>query len=348
MKRNWLYFLIVIVLGVIVYFTVLKDRLGSYSKKDTAFALSDTTTISKIVLSNLKGDTALLEHSTPSWTINKKYTARPDAVSNLLRTLRQLEVKVPVAKSMHNTVVKDIAGRRTKVEIYDTKGEKMKAFYIGNNSDELNGTFMLMEGSKYPFVVNIPGFEGFATTVFFTDETDWRSREIFANAPDNIARVDVKYLVTPDSSFSLVRQADGSFDLLSNKKTTQAVNPEIVQYYLKQFKLLNGESFINEPYKKDSLLTVSPACVMTVTDRSNNSKSLKIYYRPVNYRTKMQFTYDNKPLEFDLDKFYGVYNNDRDLAIIQNFVFGKLMIGPGYFYRQRPAGGNTLVEGIKK
>jgi hypothetical protein len=347
MKKNYIYIIILVVLGVIVYFTVIKDQLGSYSKKDTAFAVRDTTEIGKIILSDLKGDTIVLNHKSNTWIINDQYTARPDAVSNLLRTMSQLEVKVPVAKSMHNTVIKDISGRRTKVEVYNTAGKKIKGYYVGDNSDELNGNFMLMEGSQHAFVVNIPGFEGFISTVFFTDETDWRSREVFAYSPDQIKQIDLIYSDTKDSSFSIVR-TDQKFELISSKKNPQAANPEIIQYYLKQFKLLNVENFILEPYKKDSLLAIQPVCILRVTDMKGESKSINIYYRPVTYRSKMQFTYEDKPIEFDLDKFYGIYNNDRDLAIVQNYVFGKLFVGPEYFYRQRPSGENTLIKGITK
>ena len=347
MKKNYIYIIILVVLGVIVYFTVLKDQIGSYSKKDTAFAVRDTTEIGKIILSDLKGDTIVLNHQSNAWIINDQYTARPDAVSNLLRTMSQLEMKMPVAKSMHNTVIKSISGRRTKVEVYNTGGKKIKGYYVGENSDELNGNFMLMEGSKHAFVVNIPGFEGFISTVFFTDETDWRSREVFAYTPDQIKQIDLVYSGIKDSSFSIVR-AGQKFELISSKQNPQAANPEIIQYYLKQFKLLNVENFILEPYKKDSLLAIQPVCVLTVTDMKGESKSINIYYRPVTYRSKMQFTYEDKPIEFDLDKFYGIYNNNRDLAIVQNFVFGKLFVGPEYFYRQRPSGENTLIKGITK
>ena len=347
MKKNYIYIIILVVLGVIVYFTVLKDQIGSYSKKDTAFAVRDTTEIGKIILSDLKGDTIVLNHQSNAWIINDQYTARPDAVSNLLRTMSQLEMKVPVAKSMHNTVIKAISGRRTKVEVYNTAGKKIKGYYVGDNSDELNGNFMLMEGSQHAFVVNIPGFEGFISTVFFTDETDWRSREVFAYTPDQIKQIDLVYSGIKDSSFSIVR-AGQKFELISSKQNPQAANPEIIQYYLKQFKLLNVENFILEPYKKDSLLAIQPVCVLTVTDMKGESKSINIYYRPVTYRSKMQFTYEDKPIEFDLDKFYGIYNNNRDLAIVQNFVFGKLFVGPEYFYRQRPSGENTLIKGITK
>ena len=348
MNRNWLYFGILVILAVIAYFTLIRDNEGSYSKKDTAFAVEDTTAIGKILLTNLKGDSILLEQHNGSWTMNKDYRPRPDAIHNLLNTMVQLEVKMTVAKSMHNTVIKKIAGKRTHVEVFNGKGEKTKGFYIGDNTDQLNGTFMLMENSDHAFVVNIPGFAGFAATVFFTDETDWKSKNIFAYKPDVINQIDITYNNLRDSSFSIVRKADNTFELIGNKNINKPLNPEIVSYYLKQFGMLNAEYFILEPEKRDSLLATTPACIMSVTDNNKTTTTLKIYYRPLTYRSKMQYTLDDKPIEFDLDKYYGVFNEDKDLGIIQNFVFGKLMVGPQFFYRQRPGNVSVLNEGLKK
>jgi len=346
MKRNWLYLGILAILVVVAYFTLIRNNEGSYSKKDTAFAVEDTTAISKILLTNLKGDTIKLSNTSGVWLMNDVYAPRPDALHNVLSTLHQLEVKIPVAKSMHNTVVTNIAGRRTRVEIYDTKGEKSKGFYIGDNTAPLNGTFMLMEGSGHPFVVNIPGFSGFAATVFFTDETDWKSKQIFAYKPENISQIDITYTHMRDSSFSIVKKADNTFELVGNTASSKPLNPEIVSFYLKQFAVLNAEYFILEPEKRDSLLASRPACLMSITDNNKKTTTLKIYYRPLTARSKMQFTIEDKPIEFDLDKYYGVFNNDNDLGIIQNFVFGKLMVGPQFFYRQRPGNANVLNEGI--
>lgn len=344
MKRNLLYFAILVVLCVVAYFTLIRDPRTSYSKKDADFAIQDTTDIGRIVMTTLTGDTIDLRNANGKWTFNEGLPTRPDAIHNLLRTLHQLEVKVPVAKSMHNTVVKSIAGRRTLVRIYDHSGELIKGFYIGENTDKLNGTFMLMEDSDIPFVVNIPGFAGYVSTVFFTNKTDWRSKEIFSFKPTEIRQIDITYPQVKDSTFSLVRQANNTFILVGNQVSSKPVNQEIVQFYLKQFQMLNAEYYIEEADKRDSLLHAQAACIMSVTGNNDTHRTLKIYYRPITYRSKMQYTYKNQPVQFDLDKYYGVFNNDNDLAIIQNFVFGKLLVGPQFFYRQKPGGRNVLIE----
>jgi hypothetical protein len=240
--------------------------------------------------------------------------------------------------------VKDIATRRTKVEIFNHDNQKINGFYLGSPSNEYNGNFMLMEGGKSPFIVNVPGFEGFVSAAFFLNEAEWRSRAVFSFNPGDIKSVYVKYSVQPDSSFTLVKNAENIFELISGNKPSENLNPEIANYYLKQYNLLNSESLLLNNDKRDSLLATEPVCAITVIDNSGKATDLKIYYRPVTERTKMQFSYENKPMQFDMDKFYGIYGNNQSFAIIQNFVFGKLFVGPYYFYRQKPANANMLIE----
>lgn len=336
MKRTLLYLAIAALLAVLVYFAVVQRHQGSYSKKETAFAVQDTTEIAQVVLSDLNGDTAILEHRNGIWLINGKYRARADAVSNLLQTLHDMQVKTPVSKAMHDIAVKQIATDRVKVDIFNAHNEKIKGYFVGPPSTTYNGNFMLMEDAHTPFIVSIPGFEGFLSTRFFTDETEWRDRAVFRYDPATIKEVDVTYSIEKDSSFSIVRQGDGNYALLHDQKVVSGSNPEILKAFIRQFSLLNCESYIPDAYKKDSLLQNDPVCTIHVEDLNGNGSTLKIYYRPVTYRTKLQFNYQSQALKYDVDKFYGIFNDDRDLAIVQNFVFGKLFVGPRFFFRHRP------------
>ncbi|MFN3940687.1 MAG: hypothetical protein ACK4IY_08865, partial [Chitinophagales bacterium] len=100
--------------------------------------------------------------------------------------------------------------------------------------------------------------------------------------------------------------------------------------------------------KIDSLLQETPVCVIQVTNTKGAVNTLHIYYRPISTRSRTQFTPDDIELQYDLDKFYAIFNNQQSLAMIQNFVFGKLFVGPHYFYRTRPTGENLLQKPITK
>lgn len=313
---------------------------------DAEFKVTDTANIGKIFLADLKGNTILAERKDGFWEVNNAFHARPEIIQSLLITFMQLEVDAPVAKSMYNTVVRDIAGNHIKVEIYDRKGKKLKSYFIGSPNSSYRGNFMLMEGSDVPFVVMIPGFQGFVSSRFFLEADEWKDRTVFAYNPATIKKIQMEYPRIPDSSFTIERTGDSVFTMES--ATSGVVNPELGSYFFNQFKRLNCEYYIADSYKKDSLMKETPVCIITVTDGEGKENALEIYFRPISISSRTQYTADNVPLSYDIDKFYGIFNGRQSLAIIQNFVFGKLFIGPHYFYRTRPLQENLLLDAIKK
>lgn len=342
MNKTLLYFIIAIALGAAVYFITRGNSSGSYKNSDKDFAVKDTANIGKIFIADMQGETITLERKENEWVVNGNIPARPESILTILRTLAQIEVTVPVSESMQQNVVKALSTENIKVEVYTLKGKKIKTYFIGKPNMNYKGNFALMDGSRHPFIINIPGFDGVISTRYSTDLYNWKSRSVFHDDVNSISRISVQYPKLPDSSFVIQKNANGVFEL-ENKS---GFNPEITKYFASQFLNINCENYILDKYKIDSLKSVEPVCIFSLTTNKNITKEIKIFYRPVTYRTKMQFTYEGKEINFDLDKFYCLMNQEQDLAIIQNFVFGKLFIGPQYFYRQRPSNKNVLIDAM--
>ena len=346
MNRNLIYGIIVLILTVLVYFFVVRPGSGSFRGDEKAFGMKDTASIGKIFLADLAGKSITVTREDEVWRLEDGQPARKEQVQSIMHALSQMEVNVPVAKSMFDNVVRNIAGDHTKVEVYDRKGKKVRSFFIGPISTTYRGNFMLVDGSKTPFVVHIPGFDGFIHTRFVMDPYEWKDRTVFSYRPDRIRKLELTYPQVPDSSFVLHRSEEGEYRFESGLGDASSFNPEIGNYYLNKFKDLNCELFVPEEYKLDSLQQLQPVCRIAVTRADGETRDAAIYYRPVTYRTKLQFTYQGQELNFDVDKFYAIINQPADLAIIQNFVFGDLFVGPSYFMRQRPSNVNVLVEEI--
>ena len=348
MNKNIIYFLIVVALAIIAWVFIFNKDTGSFKGNDKAFGVKDTADIHRIFLADLSGTSIDVKREGDHWVVNDGVPARQDIINTLMTTFREIEVNVPVAKSMYEKVVRDIAGNHIKVEIYDKGNKKIRSFFIGPVSTAYSGNFMLVEGSKSPFIVHIPGFDGFISSRFVMEERLWKDRSVFNDGFDNIQELSINYPRVTDSSFTLIRQNDGTFHFESQTAMNGSVNPEIVKYYLNQYKSLNCETFVNDKYRLDSLLSEAAVCELILTDMGGVTRKANVYYRPTTYRTKMQFTYEGDEIQFDLDKYYCVLNNNQDLAIIQNFVFGKLFVGPSYFYRQKPSNINVLIDDIMK
>ncbi|MBC8048405.1 MAG: hypothetical protein H7Y00_16515 [Fimbriimonadaceae bacterium] len=342
MKKNLIYFSVVIILALLAYFFVFNKREGSYKAADSEFAVTDTNTIGKIFIADMRGDKITLERKEDHWIVNDITKARPESIVTLLRTIAQIKVDIPVANTMRNSVIKNMAAENIKVEIYNLENKKIRSYYVGKPNINYKGNFLLMDESDVPFIVNIPGYDGIISTRYTTDIMEWKSRNIFNDAINTITEITVQYPKIPDSSFTILKNTEGAFALQGRT----GFNPEITKYFASQFKNVNCENYIIDNYKLDSLKLQQPVCIISTKNTAGETHAIKIYYRPVTYRTKLQFTYEGEEINFDLDKFYGLMHEDNDLAVIQNFVFGKFLVGPNYFYRQRPTNKNVLIDAM--
>ena len=116
-----------------------------------------------------------------------------------------MQVKKPVGKEVLDEVIKKMIIKGTKVEIYEN-GKLSKVFYVGGNTPDDLGTYFYMDKAKEPYICNIPGFNGFISTRFFTNLNGWRSKNVFRNTEDEIAEINVQWMDNPkEFYFQLIR-----------------------------------------------------------------------------------------------------------------------------------------------
>ncbi len=339
MKQILIYSLILIALGLVLWFGVINRSTGSRVLTKNAFAYADTASISKVFLADLGDKQILLERQVGgSWMVNGKFSARRDAVETLLYTIAHMETKHPVNKAQYDLAIREIAGNHIKVELYNTRGKRVMTYFVGPPTVRNRGNFMKLDQGRDPYVVHIPGLDGFLQTRFPVDENDWRERVVFRYLPDQIEELSIQYSLNPDSSWVLQRLGENQYHLESSLDSSgKTLNQRAAMAHLTHFRNVHAEAFMNDWVKKDSVLNTRPICTLAVRDRSGETNQVLLYFRPVNQRTKMQFDPFGNPLEFERDKYYASLNGGKDFALVQDFVFGKFFIGPSYFYQAEPA-----------
>jgi hypothetical protein len=337
MRKTLLYLLLLAVLAFGVYYFIFSNKGSDFSKSEAGFTIKDTSEIGKIFLSNPAGDNILLERTDSGWMVNKQYKALNSTLKTLM-TAMCLQVPVaPVSEVANDNVIKSMAGNAIKTEVYDRKGKKITVFYVGGEAPGGLGTNMLMEGAKRPYIVQVPGFQGYITSRYNPDLKFWRDRTVFNFAPDQIQRVSVEYPQQPIRSFVINRTGDTSFtvDVDKDLSAGKSVNDRRCRVYLSYFTNINCEGYFNGLNAGvDTVLRSTPKrCVIDVTTKNGKSQHLDIYWMPINKRSK-NLTQHNEdvPDDYDADRFFGVMNNNKDTVLIQNYVFSK-MFRQGYeFY----------------
>ncbi|MEN9331197.1 MAG: hypothetical protein RLZZ94_287 [Bacteroidota bacterium] len=333
MKNKFLIGVFIVVAGIALY-AVFNKKTSTIVGDLRDFAVSDTASIDKLFLVDRDGNKSLLTRvSTGQWKVNNKHNARQESINNLLYTIKALEVKSPVGKNLYNNTMKLMASKSVKIEIYQ-KGNLVKTYYVGHPTMDNLGTFMYIEKSTVPYIMHIPGFNGFLSTRYLTKENDWRERYVFHFDPRTIVAVNVINTTKIDRSFSIIRNVDSSYALSYTNLSSKLVVPyDVVKLrkYLDVFSNTNFERIDNRLSKEqaDSILKTPPFASVSVTDDRNYTKNIRLYRKPVTASSRNQFDENTgKPLQFDMDRFYTRMEGSDEWFICQYFHFDRVMITP--------------------
>ena len=329
MKKNKNVLLLALSLALIAAFLVYQNKKGTMREELKDFAVSDTASVTKIFLADKSGHSVLLERKdAANWTVNAKYAARPESINMLLKTMKGLLVKTRVAKAAYNNVIKDLAANAVKCEIYQHGETKpFKVYYVGGSTADVLGTFMMLENSTLPFVVEIPGFQGYLTPRYPTFESEWRDRTIFNYQANDIKNITIRYFQQPEKSFSI--DHTGTKYSVSSLETHLSIQrPDTIGLinYFSFFNHLSFEAFDVEftSHQVDSMKASTPLNSITVTDTKGVSTTIVNYPKPITLRSLAQSDSTGKPLKYDVDRLYSFMNNGKDLVVIQYYVFGKI------------------------
>jgi hypothetical protein len=119
MKKNRILLLITLALILIAVILLMSRRTGTLNARVAEFAVNDTASITKIFFADKQNNTVKLERiGGGTWKLNENYTANTDAVNVMLKTLMSIDVKAPVAKAARNNIIRLMAAKSVKVEVY--------------------------------------------------------------------------------------------------------------------------------------------------------------------------------------------------------------------------------------
>jgi hypothetical protein len=297
---------LLVLVGAAAYFFMNKgSEKSTLNTSETAFTVTDTASVTKIFISSKNGaSNTLTRQPNGRWLLTDKFEARQDKINGLLETMNRMEVKRPADKVSRNLAIRDFATLGRKVEVYQN-GKLSKVFYVGQTTDDNLGTYFIMEGSENPYVLHIPGFNGFINTRFDITEPTWRSVPVFRSNAQSIQELKVEYVGDPKSSFT-VSQNNGQYVVSGLKETDQ----ENVKAYLDNYNFINGLYFLTNPQNhiSDSLALSKPLAVITLKDTDpEKSREIKLFHK-------------------DIDNLLALNEKKKEIINVQTFVFNRLLI----------------------
>ena len=338
MKNTYLYLAILIVLGTIAYFVITDKSDSTLDGDDGNFAVENPNTIHKIFIADQQRKTATLIRKDGYWEyINSEgetYKARPAAIKLLLKTIKKVQVRYMVQEVAVPMAVTDLKINGKKVELYDKSGKKIKTYYVGGASNDMQGTFMSMEGSNRPYVTHLQFWEGFLTDRYLIAERDWRDKTVFGYRSSEIKSVEVDYPKQQSNAFKLTQVKEGKFEIKPLYPTTAIIGKPIFHQkslaYLYNYERLIAEAIESENPNLEGVSDRIPFCTITIIDKDNNAKMVK--FVPVVEETEQVDEETSRRPQ--IQRYFAFVNGNEDVFLVQHLLFSKVFWGYDFFFEK--------------
>lgn len=318
MKKRYL-FLAVLALAVLAVLAYeawqYDDDTTTFDVYDTAFAVQDTASIDKIYIAYKTGDDMLFARDeNRDWVINDKYHVTHHRMDLLLTAIHGIKLKRPINESEREWVVKDLASKGIKVEIY-RQGELFKVLWIGPSTADDLGTYALIEGSEHPAVTHIPGFNGYLTARFLIQEDGWRDKRLTYTNSETLQKLSIQYDKESYEDLVITRNDERKLEIEGNP----AIESSKIEQYIDKFIPFTQDYFYEANDIRDSLLKQTPNVIVEVVDQEpKNSITLHLYEGLGDAHPTILFS-----------------SPDKELVQISNTILEKILAEPKDFIESK-------------
>ena len=314
MNKKIIVTLITFVISFLFIFLLVDYNKNVKKEYEKNFSIENISSINKVFLSDRKGNNIVLEKSSNTWIINNQFEVRKDAIETLLNTVGSMEIQRPVSNTSYNNVIRQLASTGVKVEIYHNN--KITSFTVGGSTKDHLGTYMLKEDADNPYIVHIPGFNGFLSPRFGIqgyeiDPTSWRNNNIFKIFSEDINEISLFNYEDINNSFVI---KSNPLELIDNKNNSLKYDLNKITEYFNNFSNIECEKF-----KGFNIDLSNEKQLYQLTIKHNNKIEILDVF---SFSKKNNNSNQSEP---NVERMYAVLNNG-EYMLIQKYVFNKVFI----------------------
>lgn len=284
MKKSTLVLLLLFVVSgglTLWYLNRPEPKKTSLTDADADFAIENTDEIGKIFLANrIRGEQYLLERRGDEWFVQDTIKVYPLIMESMLTAMRNMRIKYRPAEAAVPNIIKALATDQVKTEIYDRQGNLMKTYYVGGETNDNMGTYMIMEGSEKPFVMEIPFVSGSFKVRFDLGLLELTDKAIFREDTEEIEYISMEYPTRRDESFVLDRSS-GDIIVQPFYPTTpimkQSPSKGSVERYLRNFEKNVSEAVVKNNMGRDRFSKVGPFAEFVLRRRDGSERRITFY-----------------------------------------------------------------------
>jgi hypothetical protein len=333
MKKYLPYIIVFLLLIAGVSYFMYQFSPSTLEKKESDFAIKNIDDVTQVRLSDVQGDVVTIKKNGKKWLVDGKYEINKGTRELLFTALQKVETNYPTPENGEKHVLDDMARQHNKCEIYLNNEDKpSKVYYVGGATADGEGTYMIMERggqmARHSYVTHIPGVKAYLTGRYYPMEERWRTIWIFRDNDQTIQSLKVTYNREKQKSFEIKLVGKDSFALAnSDGQVLEQPKQKFIHQYLNFYDALPLEQFENKnTAARDTAVNPQlPFCTLTMKRTDNTESTVILYYIPVNDQTRLQYDDNGRKLLYDIEHYYILFNDKKDLALIQYYTWGKIL-----------------------
>lgn len=321
----------ILIVGLSWFALNLKDGQGASDPRAFNFKIEDTTTISKIIITDAFGQQFTIVKKDNLWTDRQGGCITQNNVSLILEAFNKIEFKGYLPQKSEKRFTELMASAHIKVEIFQD-GAWTKTWYMGPATPDHYGQIMLLETaddgkSTSPVMMKIAGMNGLIDPRFFADPRQWACTEIMALQMEDIKSVKAKFYGEPYRNFEIQNKGN-RFRVTQNSRPLASLDTTNVFRYLQGFQKIHFEqkNFSYSDKQVDSVKKSQAFCVLEVKTKKERI-ALKMFRIKSKEEQRNEF---GMLVNMDMNSFWCELPNG-ELVRCQYFVFNPLILGHVFF-----------------
>ena len=326
MKRSLIYIILLLVLSAVALYLYTHDQKSTMDPAYTHFGIRDRGKVDSVMLQQAD-DSVKLHRKEDTWFVNENTYARDKAIQQLFNLLEDIRIEAPAPEKNRDELLGMIQENPVRVRIYDDK-QLIRDYWVEQSPAKEGMTYMMVQGSRQPFLMHLPGFQGDLAPLFRVESEYWRDRTLFDYSGPDLKTIEVMYPADSASSFMLAYHQDQFVLKTPKDPQTLSCSSNKAARYFSYFANVRFESVVtNNPLLADSLRQSQPYCTIELQDVKGKRRKL-LTYRKESTSGKDAF---GQQSPYDLNLLYGRFEDSEEILLIKYTEIDPLLKEINYF-----------------
>ncbi|MCO6462689.1 MAG: DUF4340 domain-containing protein [Saprospiraceae bacterium] len=273
--------LVLLLFSGIAYYLVQKDSAADKGMvtADRGFTVKTMEDVDKIVIKHVKLQPLIFTKEGKGWILNGKYEVDSDVFVNVEKVLTDMTLSYIPPKNATANILKSIKNNGIQVDLYKNSDRPFKIFHIGSDTQNGEGTYMIMGGSSQPYVMQLPGLKGGLRSRFEQPMKNFRTKRLFHLQPSDIVSLKMEY---PKDNFASFEISNGKTPQLrplvdTPDNPSSPPNEKMVAGYLMKYNNVYSEGLVADIPERDSILTLTPDIILSIKRKDGNESIHKFF-----------------------------------------------------------------------